>query len=136
MIAHRAHGGSGFPDDNMPAIAAFPDRIPIPGEDQTALHLGQQSAIPLLMGLFYGADHFEFRCDLLESLFPGFPGHAGIHIGPLKVLSVRCGGQIVRSPGHRAAIQVLEPDFGVFLFVGRSLFKYRRDSLISILFCF
>ena len=34
---------------DVSAVGALPDHIPIPGEDQPALHIGQQPAVALLM---------------------------------------------------------------------------------------
>ena len=133
MVAYRADGRGGLADDHMTAVAAFPNGVPIPGKHQAALHHSQQGAVPLLMELLDGTDHLEFLRDLLKSLFPGFPGHTRVHIGPFKVLSVRSGSQIIRSAGYRAAVQILEPDLGMFLLVRRSLLEDRRDGFITVL---
>ena len=77
--------------------------------------------------------HGEQGGQLGEALFLGFLGHAGIHLGPLVVLTAGGHFQAGHGVGDGAAVQGLEPHLGVLLLVGGSLLKDGSQLLIAFL---
>ena len=78
--------------------------------------------------------HGEQGCDLVEALFLGLLGHAGVHLGPLVVLTACCHVQTSQGIGDRAAAQQLEPDLCVLLLIAGGLLKDRGQLLVAFLF--
>ena len=116
---------------DVAAVAALPDHLSIPGEHQSALHIGQQLAVALLVLLFDLGDLLKQEGDVVEALLPGLLGHGGIHIRPLIVLALGGGLQILRRGPD--AVQQLEPDLGVLLLIGGGLLKDLGDLDIAVL---
>ena len=115
MGTHRANLRRLSPHYDMTAVPALPDPDLALPEDLLHLHIVEQGAIALLVVLLDGAHHAELGRQLREALLLRRFGKVLIHLGPLVVLSVRRGGQILR--GGANALQLLEPHLGVFLLV-------------------
>ena len=132
VVTDGADFGGGGADDDVAAVGALPDGVAFFGEDHFVFDVLEELAVALFVMLLDGADHLEFLRDFLETLFTGFAGHPRIHIGPLEVLAVRGVGQIGFRAGHGAPVQILEPDFGVLLLIGRRLLEEVGDLDISV----
>ena len=68
---------------------------------------------------------------MVEALLLGLLGHGGIHVGPLVVLALSSGLQVLSSGAD--ATQQLEPDLGVLLLIGSGLLKDLGDLHIAVL---
>ena len=75
------------------------------------------------MVFLYGTDHLELLGNLVKAFLAGFASHAGVHVRPLEVLAVGGILQVLRGGSHLAAMQVFEPQFGVFALVDGSFLK-------------
>ena len=69
--------------------------------------------------------------DLLEALLVSILGHLIVHIGPLVVLALGSGVQVLHGAANTA--QQLEPDLGMLLLVVGSLLKDLGDLDIAVL---
>ena len=83
------------------------------------------------MGLLYLRHGAEAGGQLGEALFLGGLREALVHVGPLEVLPVRGGGQVLG--GVADAFQFLEPELGVLLLVLGGLEEYLRYLLKAVL---
>ena len=133
MVAHRADIRSLGPDDNVTAVAAFPDFDTALLEDRLLFDVLQKLAIALLMGFLDRANTAEFLCQLGEALFLGFFGHALVHVGPLEIFTL-CRVQKVLFRGTQL-IQFLEPELGMLFLVVCRLQEQGCDLLIARLLC-
>ena len=107
----------------MSTVGALPDDIPIAREHQATLDVLKEFAISLFVFFLNGADHFKMFGDFDEALFAGLLGHAGVHVGPFEVFAVGGVFEVGCGAGDFAVVEVFEPDFGVFLFVGGGFFE-------------
>ena len=71
MVANRADLRSVFANDDVSAVAAFPNREVITDEYDSAFDGIEQFAISLLVMLLDFSDHPEFGGDFLEAFFFG-----------------------------------------------------------------
>ncbi len=120
-------------DDNMSAVAAFPDLDLALFENLLHLDIFQQGAIAFLVVLFDLRDQTELCSQLRKAFFLGGFGKALIHVCPFVVLAVGGCRQILG--GGADAVQLLEPELGVLLFVVGGFLKDGCDLLKAILFC-
>ena len=134
MVADGADLRGVLADDDVSAVAAFPDREVIADEDDAFLDVVQELAVALLMVLFDGSDHAEFRGDLLEAFFIGDLGEAIVHVGPFVVLAFGRGEEVARGILDFAAFEVFEPELGVLLLVVGGLLEDRGDLLKAFFF--
>ena len=86
------------------------------------------------MLLFDLAHLFKQEGDLVEALFLRLFGEAGVHIRPFVVLARGGVDEVLFRGRNVAAVQQLEPDLGVFLFVVGGLFEQRGDLHEAVLF--
>ena len=133
MVAHRADLGGLLADVDVTAVAALPDHVALAAEHQAAFDVAEQLAVALLVFLFDGRDALELPGDVLKALRPGLLGELPVHVGPLEVLAVGGIVQVGRGGGHLAAVEQLEPHFGVLLLVLRGLLEDRGDLHIAVL---
>ena len=75
----------------------------------------QQGTVTLLVVFLNGGHATELGGQLGEALSLGRAGKAFVHIGPLVVLASGSSGQVLS--GSADAVQLLEPQLGVLLFV-------------------
>ena len=94
----------------------------------------QQRAVALLMVLFDRADKTEFLRKLAEALFLGGFGEALVHIRPLVVFALGGVQKILRRIAD--AVELLEPELRMLLFVVRGFQEESGDLLIALLLCF
>ena len=83
------------------------------------------------MVLFNGGYQAETLGQLMESLLVGGFGEAVVHIRPLVVLALSGGEKIFG--GVADAVQLFEPQLGMFLLVVSSFEEQRRDLLVAFL---
>ena len=131
MGADGAHLGSFFAHDDMTAVAALPHLDAALFEDLLGLHIFQQRAVALLVVLLDGGHAPEFGGKLGKAFLLGGDGEALIHVGPLVILTVGRGGQILG--GGADAAQLLEPELGVFFLVVGGLQEKGCDLLKALL---
>ena len=70
--------------------------------------------------------------DVVEALFPGGLGEAGVHVGPLVILAGGGVLQVVQGVAD-AVVEELEPDLGVLLLVVGSLLEDVGDLHVAVL---
>ena len=133
MVAHGANLRGLGADDDVAAVGALPDAVAVAGEDYALFDVGKELTIALLVLFLDGAYHLELCGNRVEAFLAGFFCHAGIHIGPLEVLAGSGVLQVLYSAGDFAAMQVFEPDLGVFLFIGSGLLEDLGDLHIAVL---
>ena len=133
MVAGGADLGGGGADHDVTAVAALPDLDLGLLEDLGSLDILQQGTVALLVVLLDGGDQTELACQLIEALLFGGLGEAGIHVGPLVVLALGGGEQVLG--GIADAAQLLEPQLGVLLLVVGGLQEQGRDLLVALLLC-
>ena len=131
MEAYRADLGGLLADDQVAAVPALPHGLASLLKDGFHLHIVEQLAIALLMGLFNGGNRTEPGGQLHKALFLRFLGEGSIHIRPLVVFTLRRMKQV--GGGIAQLAQGFEPKFSVFFFVVGGLFKDLRDLLIALL---
>ena len=117
MSANGAKFGSFLTNHDVATVGALPDAVALAGEYYAVLNVLEQLAITLLVMLFDGTDHFKLGSNLFKTFFAGFLGEGGVHIGPLVVFAGSGISKIFGSGRNGTAMEVLEPNFGVFLFV-------------------
>ena len=91
----------------------------------------QQDTVALLVVLFNGGDQAETLGQLMETFLIGCFGKAVVHIRPLVVLVFSGGEKIFGSVAN--AVQLFEPQLGVFLLIISGFEEQRRDLLVAFL---
>ena len=118
---------------DITAVAADPHDLVVALEDDVLFQVGQQLAIALLVALLHLCNQAHDGCNLREALFLGHFGKLLVHFRPLIVLAL-CGVfQIGGGIGNGSAMEILEPDLGVFLLVVGGLLENRGDLLKAVL---
>ena len=135
MCAHRALERCGLADIGVAAVPALPYLLLLAGKDLVVFQVFGQRTVALLVLLLDLCHHGEQCCDLREALFFGLLSHAGVHLGPLVVLTACCHVQTSQGIGDRAAAQQLEPDLCVLLLIAGGLLKDRGQLLVAFFFC-
>ena len=120
-------------DVEVPAVAAFPDLVAVAGEHQAALHVLQQLAVTLLVGLLDLAHLLKQGRDIGKALLLGGRREVRVHGGPLVVLARRGVEQVGGRGGNFAAAQQLEPELRVLLLVVGRLLEDAGDLLEALL---
>jgi len=115
----------------MTAVAALPHLDLALGKDFRHFHIVQQSTVALLMMLFNGGYQAEALCQLVKALLIGGLGKAVVHIRPLVVLALSGGEKVFG--GVTNAVQLFEPQLGVFLLIISGFKEQRRDLLVAFL---
>ena len=131
MVADWADFRGIFADDDMSAVAAFPDREVIADEDNAAFDFLDQSAITLFVMLLDRADHTEFRGDLEEAFALGDLGEMLIHIGPFVVLAIGGIEKILDGGWDSTAMEIFEPELGVLFLVLGGFHEDGSDLLVA-----
>ena len=116
----------------MTAVSALPDHITILREHLLVIDVLQELAVTLFMLLFDSGHTLEFLGDLVEALLASLLSHAGIHVGPLKVLTTGGIFKILHRVAHLTAVQQFIPHLGMFLLVGRCFFKDSGNLYIAV----
>jgi len=83
------------------------------------------------MVLFNGGYQAETLGQLMETFLIGGFGKAVVHIRPLVVLALSGGEKIFGSVAN--AVQLFEPQLGVFLLIISGFEEQRRDLLVAFL---
>ena len=129
MVADGAHLGSLGADDDMTAVAAFPNLDAGLFKHCLGFHVLKQLAVALLVGLLDGGNAPELGGQCSKALFLGLSCHPLIHIRPLGVLAFSGVEQVLGGVAQLA--QGLEPELGVFLFVFRGLEEQGGNLLVA-----
>ena len=69
MVADRAFLRRCLAHMDMAAVGALPDLVAVPGEHQTAFHIGQELTVALLVLFLNGAYSLEQGGNLMKALF-------------------------------------------------------------------
>ena len=133
MGADRADLRSLGANHDVTAVAALPDLNLALLKDLLGLHVVQQGAVSLLMGLLNGSNASELGRKSRKALFLGLLGHTVIHIGPLEVLALSSMEKVLSGIAQLA--QLLEPKLSVLLLVLGSLQEQLSDLLKAGLLC-
>ena len=133
MVADGADLGSLGANDDMAAVAAFPHLDLALLEDGGRLDVLEQGAVALLVVLLDGADLAELLGELGETLFLGGLGELVVHVGPLEVLAVGRGTQVLGRVAD--ALELAQPHLCVVLLVGARLTEDLGDLLEALLLC-
>ena len=83
------------------------------------------------MVLFNGGYQAETLGQRMETFLIGCFGKAVVHIRPLVVLTLSGGEKIFGSVAN--AVQLFEPQLGVFLLIISGFEEQRRDLLVAFL---
>ena len=136
MEADRADLRRVFADDDMAAVAAFPNREIIADEDDAFFDVVQELAITFFVVLLDRADHPEFGGNFAEAFFRCDLGEFLIHIGPFVVFAIRGVFEVDFGGRDFAIMEVFEPELGVLFLVQRGLEEDLGDLLIAFLLRF
>ena len=132
MSTYRTYFRSGSSYHDMTAVAAFPYLYFTPGKYLLCLNIVKQCAIALLMMLLYSSNTAELGSKLREAFLLCCLGKACVHVCPLIVLTVSCSGKILGCSSD--TVELLEPQFSVFLLVVGCLLKESCYLLKAVLF--
>lgn len=132
MGANRANLRRFLAYDDVTAVAAYPDGVALAREYDSLLDVLEQAQIALLVVALDGTNGAEFEGDFGESLFFGFFCHAVIHVGPLVVFALGGIAEVGHGVGNLAAVQKLEPQFGMLFLVVGSLFEEGCNLLVAV----
>ena len=113
-------GGLGAHHD-VAAVAALPHFYFALGKHFCHFNVVQQGAVALFVMLFNGSHQAEPGSQFGEALFLSRLGKAVIHIGPFVIFARGGGFQVVG--GIADAVQLLEPQLGMFFFRLSAVFK-------------
>ena len=133
MGADGAYGGRVGADVDVAAVAADPDLVANAGEDLGLLNILQEGEIALLMQLLDGGDALELLGQGLEALLARGLGEAGVHVGPLVVLTLGGELEVLGRGADLAAVKLLIPELGVLLLIGGGLREDGGELLIAVL---
>ena len=133
MCAGGAKLGRIRSNNDMSAVAAFPNLDLTLCKDLCHLDVLQQGAVTLLVMLLDLGNQAEFCRKLREALLFGGLGESGVHIGPFVVLAVCCFLKV--SGGVTDTCKLLQPQLCVLLLIVCSFEKKRGDLLVAFLFC-
>ena len=131
MVAGGADFRGFLPNDDVTAVAALPHLDLALGKDLRCLNIVQQGAVSLLVVLFNGGDQAETLGQRMETFLIGCFGKAVVHIRPLVVLTLSGGEKIFGSVAN--AVQLFEPQLGVFLLIISGFEEQCRDLLVAFL---
>ncbi len=134
VVADRADLGGLGADDDVAAVATFPDVHLALGEDLLGLDVVQQGTVTLLVVLLDGGHTTELGGQLGEALGLCSLGKAFVHIGPLVVLAIGGSGQVLSSGAD--AVQLFEPQLGVLFLVLGGLQEEGGNLLKALLLAF
>ena len=84
------------------------------------------------MMLLDGGYTTEFGGDFLKTFFLRLTGHAVIHVGPLKILAVSSGFQILYRTADATSFKEFKPHLGMLFLVVGGLLENGCDLLITI----
>ena len=129
MVAGGADHGRLLAYHDMTAVAALPYLDLALGKDLGHLHVVQQRTVALLVVLLNGGHQTEAGSQLREALLLGGLGETVVHIRPLVVLALSGRQQVLRRVAD--ALQLLEPQLGVFLLVFGGVQEQRGDLLVA-----
>ena len=101
----------------MSAVGALPNAVAFAREDHVVVDVFQKFAVAFLVRFFDGSHHFKLSGNFFEAFFACFFCEGGIHVRPLVVFSVGSVSEVHGCFGHCSAVEILEPQFGVFFFV-------------------
>ena len=133
MRADRAYFGRFLAYYDMTAVRALPYSVAVLGEYQVAFYVCKQLSISFFVFLFNCRNAVEQGSDIVEAFFTSNFRKFRIHIRPFVVFAFRSSKKVFRGGRDFAAVQKLEPNFCVFLFVLRRFFKQRCYLYVSFL---
>ena len=120
-----------IPYHDVAAVAALPYLDLALCKDLRHLHIVQQGTVALLVVLFNGSDQTETLRQLMKAFLIGCFGKAVVHIRPLVVLALSGGEKVFG--GVANAVQLFEPQLGVFLLIISGFEEQCRDLLVAFL---
>ena len=115
--------------DDVAAVPANPVFLLFLHKDLAGFNIGQEGLVALFVAFFNLGDLGEEGGNFGEAFFFGDIGEALVHLGPLVVLAG--GGFFEVLGGVANAVEQLEPDFRVFLFVASGFFEDGGDLLVA-----
>ena len=133
MLADGTHVGSLGANHQMTAVAALPHGDAALLKDSLGLHILQQCAVTLFVGLLDSSNPTELLGKIVEAFLVSFLRHSVIHIRPLGILALGSMEQILGGIAQLA--QSLEPQLCVLFFVFRGLEEQGGNLLIARLLC-
>lgn len=125
--------GGCAPRWTWPPVEADPQGVFIPLEYLVRLDIVRQLFEALLVPLFDFSHQLEGGGNVLEALLPGGFGEVRIHFSPFVPLARGGVQQVVHGARHGIAVQALEPQLGVLLFVPSGFVEDIADLLIPVL---
>ena len=91
MLTYRAGFGSRSTDNDMSAIAAFPNRYTGLFKYGFGFHIFKKSTVSFLMCFLNSGNATELLRQIVKAFFIGFSCHTIIHIRPLIIFAFcRC----------------------------------------------
>ena len=133
MFACGANFGSLFADIDMTAVAALPAVLAGADPDFAGFNVGEKFPVALFVTLFDSGNALKDPCQFGVAFLFSFDSESAVHFGPLFMFTGCCGSEIFQSGAN--AVQLFEPEFGMFLFIVGSLLKDGSDLLIAFLAC-
>ena len=103
MSADRAFKRGVLANHDVTAVAAFPNREIAADEDNARFDVIKKLPIAFLVSLLDLGDHLELVRDFVEAFLAGGFGKAFVHIGPLIVLAISGGFEVIDGRGDIAA---------------------------------
>ena len=129
MVAHGAHLGSLGANNNVTAVAAFPNLDAGFFKHGLGFHVLQQLAVTLFVGLLDSSNPTELLGKIVEAFLVSFLRHSVIHIRPLGILALGSMEQVLGGIAQLA--QSLEPQLCVLFFVFRGLEEQGGNLLVA-----
>ena len=129
MLADGTHVGSLGANHQMTAVAALPNGNTALFKDCLGLHILQQCAVTLFVGLLDSSNPTELLGKIVEAFLVSFLRHPVIHIRPLGILALGSMEQVFGGIAQLA--QRLEPQLCVLFFVFRGLEEQGGNLLVA-----
>ena len=133
MAADGALEGRVLANDDMSAVAAFPDAEVVANIDDAALNVFEEFQVAFLVSLLNLGDAIKPKGNLVEAFGFGRLREAFVHLGPFVVFAFGRGLQVVeRGADVTTGLQVFEPQLGVLFLILGGLLKDGRDLLVAL----
>ena len=135
MIAGGADLGGLIANVQVTTVEALPNLNALALKYLARLDALGKLKITLFVSLLDVGNKTELGRDLGKALLVGRLGKAGIHVGPLVVLTRGSIAQVGEGVGHLAIVQVLKPELCMLALVARGLGKDVGDLDEALLLC-
>ena len=120
----------------MSAVGALPYRVAVLGEYKVAFYVCKELSVSFFVLFFNCRNAVEEFCNIFKAFRASVFCEFRIHIRPFVVFALSRREEIFCRGGDFAAVQKLEPDFCVFLFVFRRFFNDCRNLHKAFFLCF